>query len=105
MQVSQIGLRVALRDMFGHRQFRPGQERIVRALLEGSDVLALLPTGGGKSLVYQLTAQLLPGITIVVSPLLALMRDQEESIEERGLDVAVVNSAQSEDQSEEELER
>src|SRR5256885_357197 len=65
-------LRSALRDHFGYRDFRPDQERIIRLLLEGRDALAVLPTGAGKSLVYQLAAQLLPGITIVVSPLIAL---------------------------------
>ena len=84
-----------LQQRFGHASFRPGQEGIVRALLAGRDTLAVLPTGAGKSLVYQLTAQLLPGLTLVVSPLLALMKDQVESLEARGLRVAVINSAQS----------
>jgi ATP-dependent DNA helicase RecQ len=84
-----------LRDEFGHPSFRPGQERIIRALLAGRDALAVLPTGAGKSLVYQLTSQLLPGLTLVVSPLLALMKDQVESLQVRGLRVAVINSAQS----------
>jgi ATP-dependent DNA helicase RecQ len=105
MHALLIDLQAALRENLGFEQFRPGQERIIRAVLDGRDVLALLPTGGGKSLAYQLTAQLLPGITVVVSPLLALMKDQEESIEERGLDVAVVNSAQSEGESADELDR
>ena len=84
----------ALRQRFGHASFRPGQERIVRALLGGRDVLAILPTGAGKSLVYQLSSQLLPGVTLVVSPLLALMKDQVESLHARGLRVGVINSAQ-----------
>src|ERR671932_604592 len=84
-----------LRERFGYAAFRPGQERIVRALLAGRDALAVLPTGAGKSLVYQLTSQLLPGVTIVVSPLLALMKDQVDSLEQRGLEVGVINSAQS----------
>src|SRR5438045_2664279 len=62
-----------LRETFGFDEFRPGQEEIIRALLDKHDVLAVLPTGGGKSLVYQLAAELLPGVTLVVSPLLALM--------------------------------
>ncbi len=75
---------------FGHDRFRPGQRRVVRALLAGRDVLALLPTGAGKSLVYQLAAQLLPGATVVVSPLLALMRDQVESLAAAGVPAALL---------------
>src|SRR3712207_6049865 len=67
--------------------------------------MALLPTGAGKSLVYQLTAQLVPGITVVVSPLLALMKDQEESLEERGVQVGVINSSRTEAEVDEELDR
>ena len=90
---------------FGHAEFRPGQREVIDHLLHGRDVLAVLPTGAGKSLAYQLTAQHLPGITIVVSPLLALMKDQEESIESVGLDVGVVNSARSDEEIEVELEK
>ena len=88
-----------LRAQFGLEAFRPGQERLIRTVLEGHDALAVLPTGAGKSLVYQLTAQLLPGLTVVVSPLLALMQDQVESLIERGLPVSVINSMQSEQES------
>src|SRR3954471_21896924 len=88
-------LRSALRDHFGYRDFRPDQERIIRLLLEGRDVLAVLSTGAGKSLVYQLAAQFFSGITIVVSPLIALMKDQVESVEEHGLAASAINSAQS----------
>ncbi len=88
----------------GYEQFRPGQGEVVSALLEGRDVLAVLPTGAGKSLTYQLTSQLLPGVTVVVSPLIALMKDQAESLKDRGVDVALINSAQSEREAEEELE-
>ncbi len=102
MEVSDNELKVMLRR-FGHESFRPGQERVIRDLLKGMDALAVLPTGLGKSLVYQLVAQLLPGVTIVVSPLLALMRDQVESVEERGLEVGVVDSTQSEAESREEM--
>ena len=94
-----------LRARFGHRRFRPGQEEVLQALLTGRDVLALLPTGAGKSLVFQIASQLLPGLTIVVSPLLALMRDQEESLEELGVEVAAVNSALSASEADEELAR
>jgi ATP-dependent DNA helicase RecQ len=92
-----------LKQRFGHPSFRPGQERIVRALLGGRDTLAVLPTGAGKSLVYQLAAQLLPGLTLVVSPLLALMKDQVESLEARGVRVAVINSTQAASEAEQAL--
>ncbi|MBI3967174.1 MAG: DEAD/DEAH box helicase [Chloroflexi bacterium] len=97
-------LEAYLAECFGHESFRPGQRRIIQSLLRGRDVLALLPTGAGKSLVYQLTAQLLPGVTVVVSPLLALMKDQAESVAAAGFEVAVVDSVQSEGQAEAALE-
>lgn len=65
-----------LEKVFGYDSFRPGQEDIVRRLLDGQDVLAVMPTGAGKSICYQVPALLLPGITIVVSPLVSLMKDQ-----------------------------
>ena len=79
---SRAEILALLRERFGHRRFRPGQEDVLQAILTGRDVVALLPTGAGKSLVFQIASQLLPGLTIVVSPLLALMRDQEESLED-----------------------
>jgi ATP-dependent DNA helicase RecQ len=88
-------LRTALRERFGFDAFRPGQERIVRDLLAGRDALAVLPTGAGKSLPYQLAAQLLPGVTLVVTPLLALMKDQVASLRARGVAVESISSAQS----------
>ena len=94
MNISTTTLDAAL-EQFGHESFRPGQERVIQALLEGRDVLALLPTGTGKSLTYQLTAQLLPGATIVVSPLIALMHDQLDSLSAQGIPVSVINSTQS----------
>jgi ATP-dependent DNA helicase RecQ len=104
VSVSRAELLDLLRTRFGHDQFRPGQERLIRDALEGRDALAVLPTGGGKSLIYQLAAQLLPGLSIVVSPLLALMKDQVDSLEALGLDVGVVSSMQSEGQQASELE-
>ncbi len=100
MVAQQHDLLAVLRDQFGYETFRPGQERAIRNLLAGRDVLALFPTGAGKSMVYQLTAQLLPGVTIVVSPLIALMKDQVESLEALGLPVSVINSTQSAGESE-----
>ncbi|MFN8496675.1 MAG: RecQ family ATP-dependent DNA helicase [Anaerolineae bacterium] len=82
-----------LSERFGYASFRPGQERIIRALLDGRDVMAVLPTGAGKSLTYQLTSQVLPGTTLVVSPLIALMKDQVETLTGLGVAVGVINSA------------
>lgn len=74
--------RKALRDLFGHADFREGQEAVVEAALRGRDVLSIMPTGAGKSLCYQLPAMLLDGCTLVISPLLALMKDQLDSLPE-----------------------
>ncbi len=72
----------ALRDHFGYEAFRPGQARVIQAALRGEDTLALMPTGAGKSLCYQLPAMLLPGATVLISPLIALMKDQVENLPE-----------------------
>jgi ATP-dependent DNA helicase RecQ len=94
-EVSERQLLEVLRDRFGHAGFRPGQLRVIQSLLAQRDVLAVLPTGAGKSLVYQLTAQLLSGLTIVVSPLLALIKDQLDSLAELGLAARAISSLQS----------
>ncbi len=73
-------LRAALQRLFGFEAFRPGQESVIRAVMSGRDTLALMPTGAGKSLCYQLPAMLLPGLTLVISPLIALMKDQHEGL-------------------------
>src|SRR3954471_22642179 len=95
MHARLADLETLLHDRFGHQSFRPGQLQIIQSLLDGHDVLAVLPTGAGKSLVYQLAAQLLPGVTLVISPLIALMKDQVEAIEAAGLSVSVINSTRS----------
>src|SRR3970040_1063351 len=77
---------------FGHTSFRTGQEALVRAVMEGRDVLAVMPTGSGKSLGFQLPAVLLPGTTIVVSPLIALMKDQVDDLTRRGIRAAALHS-------------
>src|SRR5438309_11570583 len=74
-----------LRDTFGLSSFRPGQEAVIGHLLAGRSAAAVFPTGGGKSLCYQLPALLLPGLTVVVSPLLALMKEQIDRLQARGI--------------------
>ncbi len=81
-----------LRAQFGHAAFREGQEAVVRALLDGRSALAVFPTGGGKSLCYQLPALLLDGLTLVVSPLIALMRDQVDALTAKGIAAARLDS-------------
>jgi ATP-dependent DNA helicase RecQ len=87
------GLAAALKGTFGFDSFRPGQEAVVRDALAGRDVLALMPTGGGKSLCFQLPAVLQPGVTIVVSPLIALMQDQVRQLQDNGLTATFLNSS------------
>lgn len=89
----------ALKDTFGFSAFRPLQREIMEETLAGRDVLALLPTGGGKSLCYQLPALVRSGLTLVVSPLIALMKDQVDSLLENGVKAAYLNSSLSEDES------
>lgn len=92
--------RRVLRQVFGYQEFLPGQADAVGAVLAGRDVLAVMPTGGGKSLCYQLPALLLDGVTVVVSPLLALMKDQVDALQHEGVAAAAVNSTMSrEDQA------
>jgi ATP-dependent DNA helicase RecQ len=96
-----IDLRVALQEKFSFAGFYPGQEEVVSRVLAGQDTLAILATGAGKSLTYQLPALLLEGTTVVVSPLIALMKDQLDMLRERGItDVVALNSTLSEDQEE-----
>lgn len=82
-----------LQTRFGFSRLRPGQEAIVHAVMEGRDTLAIMPTGGGKSLCYQLPALCRPGLTVVVSPLIALMKDQVDALQARGIPAAAVNSS------------
>ena len=84
-----------LRSSFALAEFRPGQEEVIRAVLEGRDALVVMPTGAGKSLLYQLPALLLPGLTVVVSPLIALMKDQTDKLDELGVDAWTINSSLS----------
>lgn len=82
-----------LKNVFGFQGFRPNQEAIVRSILDRQDVFAVMPTGGGKSLCYQLPAMLLPGTAIVVSPLIALMKDQVDAALANGIPAALMNSS------------
>lgn len=82
----------ALTETFGIEAFRPGQQELVQAILAGRDALAIMPTGSGKSLVYQLPAVVLDGLTVVVSPLIALMKDQTDKLESIGVDVVTIHS-------------
>ena len=84
-----------LRQYWGHQQFRPGQQEIIEAVLAGRDALALLPTGGGKSVCFQVPALARPGICVVVTPLIALMRDQVENLRKRGLKAEAVYAGMS----------
>lgn len=84
-----------LKDYFGHDSFRDGQEQIVDALLDGRDALCIMPTGAGKSMCYQIPALLFDGVTIVVSPLISLMRDQVGSLVQSGVPAAYINSSLS----------
>jgi len=81
-----------LRERFGYQEFRPGQEEVIAAILNGQDVVAVMPTGGGKSLCYQIPALLLPNTTVVVSPLIALMRDQVDRLQRAGIRAAAIHS-------------
>ena len=87
--------RALLRARFGFPDFRPGQERAVSSVLEGRDTLVVLPTGGGKSVCYQVPAMALPGLTVVVSPLISLMKDQVDALTARGIPATFVNSTLS----------
>lgn len=88
----------ALTRYFGYDSFRPGQQGIVEALLAGRDVLGVMPTGAGKSVCYQIPAALSPGVTLVISPLISLMRDQVDALNDLGLPAAFINTTQTPDE-------
>ncbi len=101
-----VAVRRALREHFGFDGLRPGQEDALQPVLEGRDTLVVMPTGAGKSLVYQLAALLKPeGVTVVVSPLIALMKDQVDALRARGVSAAYVNSSQTQTEQREVLGR
>ena len=88
----------ALNRYFGYDSFRPGQPGIVSAILAGHDVLGVMPTGAGKSICYQIPAAILPGVAIVISPLISLMRDQVDALNDVGLPAAFINTTQTPDE-------
>ena len=96
-------MRRTLQDVFGLEQLRPGQAEVIRSVLEGKNTLAIMPTGAGKSLCYQLPALHLPGTTLIVSPLISLMKDQVDKLEEAGLEASQLNSALTTREHEENL--
>src|SRR3954470_19211818 len=95
----RMKLEEALDKYFGYDSFRPGQREVIQSLLDGQDVLGVFPTGAGKSLTYQLAALMLPGTAIVVSPLIALMRDQVVDLRSRSIEgVSAINSTLTEEE-------
>ncbi|GAB82616.1 ATP-dependent DNA helicase RecQ [Shimwellia blattae DSM 4481 = NBRC 105725] len=97
--LNQVSLaKQVLQETFGYQQFRPGQEAIIDAILGGQDSLVVMPTGGGKSLCYQIPALILDGLTVVVSPLISLMKDQVDQLLANGVPAACLNSTQSREQ-------
>lgn len=85
--------KMALQKYFGFREFLDGQETVMASILSGRDTMVIMPTGGGKSLCYQLPAMVMDGVTVVVSPLIALMKDQVDALERRGIPATLINSS------------
>ena len=98
-------LHAKLKENFGFEKFRPNQEDIINCILSGQDTLAIMPTGGGKSICFQLPALIFPGITIVISPLIALMKDQVDGLKANGIEACYINSSQTEEERQFYLER
>ncbi|HSC88215.1 MAG TPA: ATP-dependent DNA helicase RecQ [Polyangiaceae bacterium] len=93
-EARQLAL-AALRETFGYQGFRPGQEALIESVLSGRDTIGIMPTGAGKSLTYQIPARLMGGVTLVISPLVALMKDQVDALEEVGIRATFLNSTLS----------
>jgi len=105
IQKQKLQLKELLKIHFGYESFRPGQEIAIDNILHHKNTVVVLPTGGGKSLIYQLPALILEGITIVVSPLIALMKDQVDSLERVGIAATFINSSISQDETEKRMAR
>ncbi len=103
IMTSATDLQRRLREHFGFRRFRPGQERAIQSAIEGRDTIVIMPTGSGKSVCFQLPALALEGTTVVVSPLIALMKDQADALRDRGVSVTTLNSTLSASEEEAEL--
>ena len=95
---------MALQKYFGFREFLDGQETVMASILSGRDTMVIMPTGGGKSLCYQLPAMVMDGVTVVVSPLIALMKDQVDALERRGIPATLINSSISLGEQQERIE-
>jgi ATP-dependent DNA helicase RecQ len=100
-----MDLTLLLRERFGFAEFRPAQQQVIDKVMSGQNALAVMPTGSGKSLCYQLPALALPGLTLVVSPLIALMKDQVDQLNQLGLPATVINSTVSREQQRSRLEQ
>src|SRR6185295_4676745 len=100
-----MDLTALLRERFGFSEFRPAQQQVIDKVMAGQHALAVMPTGSGKSLCYQLPALALPGLTLVVSPLIALMKDQVDQLNHLGLPATVINSTVSREQQRSRLEQ
>ena len=98
-------LSTVLRQRFGFQEFRPAQKQVIDNVMAGGSALAVMPTGSGKSLCYQLPALVLPGLTLVVSPLIALMKDQVDQLNHLGLPATVINSTVSREQQRSRIEQ
>ena len=94
-----VSAKTLLRDVFGFKKFRPGQREIIDAVACGENVLAIMPTGGGKSLCFQLPALLNDGLTVVISPLIALMRDQVRGLKAVGVAAGAITSGNTEEEA------
>src|SRR5919201_6222251 len=100
-----MDLSLLLRERFGFDDFRPAQKQVIDKVMAGENALAVMPTGSGKSLCYQLPALALPGLTLVVSPLIALMKDQVDQLSHLGLPATLINSSISREQQRSRLEQ